>query len=155
MRHLRKQLSDGGQNIMLQSQNTSRLSIQMVSKSTGETPLAHLPILQSGPASLPTQPTGWISNIIITTIAMGGCAASFGILEISMGRQHASGKRLFFLEFLNLYVPSNVFVYQTFRGIHLATIRRYENRRISRFLAQTKREAIRRLRFELANLLDF
>ena len=61
----------------------------------------------------------------------------------------------FFLEFLNLYVPSNVFVYQTFRGIHLATIRRYENRRISRFLAMTKREAIQRLRFELANLLDF
>ena len=61
----------------------------------------------------------------------------------------------FFLEFLNLYVPSNVFVYQTFNGIHLATIRRYENRRISRFWAQTKREAIRRLCFELANLLDF
>lgn len=61
----------------------------------------------------------------------------------------------FFIEFLNVYVPSNVFVYQTFRGIHLFTIRPYENRRISRFLAKTKREAIQRFRFELANLLDF
>ena len=61
----------------------------------------------------------------------------------------------FFLEFLNLYLPTNVFVFQTVRGLHLTTIRRYENRRISRFLAQTKREAIRRFRFELANLLDF
>ena len=61
----------------------------------------------------------------------------------------------FFLEFLNLYLPTNVFVFQTVRGLHLTTIRRYENRRISRFLAQTKREAIRRFRFKLANLLDF
>lgn len=65
------------------------------------------------------------------------------------------GRESFFLEFLNLYLPTNVFVYQTIRGLHLTKIRRYENRRISRFLAQTKREAIRRFRFELANLLDF
>ena len=61
----------------------------------------------------------------------------------------------FFLEFLNLYLPSNVSVFQTDRGLHLTTIRRYENRRISRLLAQTKREAIRRFWFELANLLYF
>ena len=86
---------------------------------------------------------------------MGGCAASYGIHPTSMGRKHPSGERLFFLEFLNLYLPTNVFVYQTIRGLHLTTIRRYENRRILRFLAQTKREAIRRFRFELANFLDF
>ena len=63
----------------------------------------------------------------------------------------------FFVEFLNLHVPSNpiVFVYQTLRGIHIGTVRPYENRRISRFLAKTKREAIQKFRFELSNLLDF
>ena len=64
-------------------------------------------------------------------------------------------ERDLFLEFLNLYLPTNVFVFQTDRGLHLTTTRRYKNRRISRFLAQTKREAIPRFRFELANLLDF
>ena len=63
----------------------------------------------------------------------------------------------FFLEFVNLYVPSNVFVYQTFKPLklYLTTIRPYENRRVSRLWGQTKREAIQKLRFELANLLDF
>ena len=71
------------------------------------------------------------------------------------GTKTSLWRETFFLEFLNLYLPTNVFVYQTIRGLHLTTIRRYENRRISRFLAQTKREAIRRFRFELANFLDF
>ena len=61
----------------------------------------------------------------------------------------------FFLEFLNISLPSNVFFYQTVSDLYLTTIRRYENRRVSRFLAQTKRGAIRRFRFELANLLDY
>ena len=58
----------------------------------------------------------------------------------------------FFLEFLNISLPSNVFVYQSVSGLYVTTIRRYENCRVSKFLAQTKREAIRRIRFELANL---
>ena len=61
----------------------------------------------------------------------------------------------FFLDFLKMSLPSNVFVYQSVSGLYLTTIRRYENRRVSRFLAQTKRETIRRFRFELANLLDY
>ena len=42
-------------------------------------------------------------------------------------------------------------------GLYLVTFHRYENRRVSRFLAQNKREAIeaiRRFRFVLENLLD-
>ena len=66
-----------------------------------------------------------------------------------------SRETLFFLEFLNISLPSNVFFYQTVSDLYLTTIRRYENRRVSRFLAQTKRGAIRRFRFELANLLDY
>ena len=53
-------------------------------------------------------------------------------------------ERLFFLEFLHATLPSNVFFHQTVSGFYLTTIHRYENRRLSRFLAQTKREAIRR-----------
>ena len=37
--------------------------------------------------------------------------------------------------------------------LYLSTFHRYENRRVSRFLVQNKREAIRRFRIELDNLL--
>ena len=52
-------------------------------------------------------------------------------------------------------LPNNVMLEQTVSGVYLTTIHRYENRRVSRFLAQTKRDAIRRFRFELENLLDY
>ena len=64
-------------------------------------------------------------------------------------------RETFFKEFLHFSLPNNVMLEQTVSGVYLTTIHRYENRRVSRFLAQTKREAIRRFRFELENLLDY
>ena len=94
MRHLRKRVSQR-KNAMLQTQHTSWLLREMVSKSNREAPFSVMPVLQSRPPSLPTTPTGWRSNII-TTITMGGCAASYGIPAASLGRQHPPRKRLFF-----------------------------------------------------------
>ena len=59
----------------------------------------------------------------------------------------------FFIQFFQQRLPNNIMLYQTVSGLYLATFHRYENRGVSRFLAQTKREAIRRFRFELENLL--
>ena len=59
----------------------------------------------------------------------------------------------FFLQLFQERLPNNIFLQQTVSGLYLTTIHRYENRRVSRFLAQTKREAIQRFRFELDNFL--
>ena len=86
----------------------------MVSDTEGQEVMAHLPVLQSRPASRSTTPTGWIS-IIITTITMGGCAASCGIFTplttgttASLSRETRKGWRNVKPHFFQQFVRSEV-----------------------------------------------
>ena len=152
MRNLHKCLPWTRKNDVLQEEDPFRLRYDMVPVPTEKTYLANLPVLQSRPASRSVTTIGWKSTTTDTS-KLGGCAASIFIFMASMGWHHTFWET-FFLEFLHATLPSNVFFHQTVSGFYLTTIHRYENRRLSRFLAQTKREAIRRFWFELANLLD-
>ena len=58
----------------------------------------------------------------------------------------------FFLQFIQERMPENVMLVRADSSLYLVTIHRDENRRVSRFLAQNKHEAIQRFRFVL-NLL--
>ena len=59
----------------------------------------------------------------------------------------------FFLQFIQERMPENVMLVRGDSSLYLVTIHRDENRRVSRFLAQNKHEAIQRFRFVLENLL--
>ena len=66
-------------------------------------------------------------------------------------------REVFFLQYFQERLPDHIMLHGTDSGLYLVTFHRYENRRVSRFLAQNKREAIeaiRRFRFVLENLLD-
>ena len=59
----------------------------------------------------------------------------------------------FFLQFIQERMPENVMLVRADSRLYLVTNHRDENRRVSRFLAQNKREAIQRFRFVAENLL--
>ena len=59
----------------------------------------------------------------------------------------------FFLQFIHERMLENVLLIQAYSRMYLVTNHQDENRRVSRFLAHNKREAIQRFRFVLENLL--
>ena len=59
----------------------------------------------------------------------------------------------FFLLFIHERLPENVMLVEAYSRMYLVTNHWDENRRVSRFLAHNKREAIQRFRFVLENLL--
>ena len=59
----------------------------------------------------------------------------------------------FFLKFIHERMLENVLLTQAYSRMYLVTNHQDENRRVSRFLAHNKRDAIQRFRFVLENLL--
>ena len=59
----------------------------------------------------------------------------------------------FFLQFIHERMLENVLLIEAYSRMYLVTNHQDENRRVSRFLAHNKREAIQRFRFVLENLL--
>ena len=74
-------------------------------------------------------------------------------LHYAWNERVSAERDAFFLQFIHETMPENVILIRADSRMYLVTNYRDENRGISRFLAQNKREAVQRFRFVLENIL--